>query len=88
EYGNSNGIIPDMIIHERNKDINNLLIIEVKTWWNKDQTRDNEKINRAIDEYGYHAGMTVLLDKNQAIIKIRYKSDKREDIFRIPERVY
>lgn len=36
-----NGISPDLIIHHRGNDNQNILVIEFKTWWNKDISDNN-----------------------------------------------
>ena len=58
--------IPDLIVHQRGNNDNNLLIIEFKTWWNPHQQNDQEKIKLLMDEageYKYRFGVTVLFGK-------------------------
>lgn len=64
-----NGVYPDIIIHNRGNNDNNLLIMEVKTYWNSDNTTDLHKISEFLDESGdYHFSFGVSL-----IIKKRRK---------------
>ena len=62
-----NAIIPDLIIHKRGSMKNNLLVLEIKTWWNPDNKEDIEKINKLIDpkkEYKYKFGLSIIIEKN------------------------
>ena len=66
-YSFNDGTFPDMIIHKRNSNDFNFLVLEFKTWWNKDNTRDIQKISGFMDKnqcYCYKYGATIFLDKN------------------------
>ena len=70
-------IMPDIILHQRGNSNHNLLVIEFKGWWNKNQEYDKKKIEKLIDnagEYGYKEGYTILLDK-------RYSDDNIQQVF-------
>lgn len=72
-----------MIIHQRGSNDNNLLVMEFKTYWNKDQKKDIEKIeafleNGEKDSYNYKYGIAVLIDINKVDLKMY---DKFENEF-------
>ena len=61
-------IYPDMILHQRGNNRNNLLVLEFKGWWNKSQDYDKKKILEMIDkngQYRYKEGYTILLGKRR-----------------------
>ena len=65
-------IIPDVIIHERGVNDNNMLVMEFKTYWNNDQGHDEEKIEcftYAKGAYKYKYGVTVLINEYSAVVK-------------------
>ena len=67
-----NGVYPDVIIHNRGNNNNNLLIMEVKTYWNSDNTQDVHKINEFLDEKGeYHFsfGVTLIINTRRKGVK-------------------
>ncbi len=67
------GVYPDLIIHKRGNNKNNLLIVEFKTYWNSDTQHDIEKINEFINpdgEYKYKYGMSVLIDEDNPVIEV------------------
>lgn len=60
-------IIPDIILHQRGNNNHNLLVLEFKGWWNKNQEYDKKKIEKLVSNeegYGYKEGYTILLGKN------------------------
>ena len=60
-----NGTYPDLIIHTRESNENNLLILEFKTWWNSNQDNDEYKIREFKNSpYNYIYGATVLIGRN------------------------
>lgn len=62
-----NRIFPDLILHQRGNNNNNLLVVEFKGWWNKNQKYDEDKIKAMISKngrYQYREGYTVLLGKD------------------------
>lgn len=55
-------IFPDLILHRRGNNDANLLVIEFKGWWNRNQEYDEKKIRQMIDkngEYRYHEGYAI-----------------------------
>lgn len=69
-----NGCFPDLIIHKRGHNYDNLLIIECKAWFNKHgATDDLIKIKEFIesDVYHYMHGLQIIFEKehDEAILK-------------------
>lgn len=75
------GTYPDVIIHQRGNNDNNLLVMEFKTYWYGDQETDIKKIREFMDgsdnPYHYKFGMAILIDKFTA--KIQMYSNDSED---------
>lgn len=70
--GHSNGIYPDIILHKRGINDENILVIEIKTWWNQDISADIEKLQEFTDnsgQYRYKVGLCITLDKYKANLK-------------------
>ena len=68
-----NGSYPDLILHKRGDNRFNLLVMEFKTWWNSDISRDEEKLKAFMDkngEYNYEYGASVILGKECYDIKL------------------
>lgn len=66
------GVYPDLIIHKRGSNEDNLIVFEFKTWWNLNSQNDMEKIKQFTDEngeYKYKYGLLVTLDKEKPILK-------------------
>ena len=60
----SNGTFPDVILHRRGTNDSNILVIEFKGYWNKNQNNDIEKLceftkQRAV--YNFQLGMAIML---------------------------
>lgn len=67
------GAFPDLIVHKRGTNECNLLIIEFKTWWDSDTSKDEEKLHQFVDpfgEYGYCAGKSIVLAEVREDVKI------------------
>lgn len=67
-----NGIIPDLIIHKRGSNTDNILVLEFKTDWNRNQEKDEKKIIELMDKsgnYKYKYGATILIGKDKPHIK-------------------
>ena len=69
-----NGTRPDLIIHTRNSNEFNILIVELKGWWNP-ESRENDRIKledfvHQDGEYKY--GLGVFLDLNENNCEPRY----------------
>lgn len=66
-------VYPDLIIHQRRINDNNLLVMEFKTYWNKDQNEDIKKIKAFINErdgYNYKYGIAVLIGESTVNLKM------------------
>ena len=64
---------PDLILHEREKNDNNILVIEFKKWNNKSKlNKDREKLMCFKREYGYRLCMLIVFDKNSSE-KVKYE---------------
>lgn len=65
------GTYPDLIIHKRETNCDNLLVIEFKTWWNHKTKRDIIKITdfmSSADNYHFKYGMSIILNKDSVTI--------------------
>ena len=62
-----NGVYPDLIIHKRGSNEYNILVIEVKTWWNPNVVRDLDKLRGLVssEHYRYRFGLSLTLEKNK-----------------------
>jgi len=66
------GTYPDLILHERGCNKSNILVIEFKTWWNRQQSKDIQKIKDFTDsngEYNFQTGLFIELGRKEAKIK-------------------
>lgn len=74
-----NGIYPDVILHKRGDNNDNLLVMEFKGHWNNEgQEKDKSKILDLMNpngEYEYKKGYTVLLMENNFLVKPVGKSN-------------
>lgn len=64
----ANGTFPDLIVHKRGSNDDNVLILEFKTWWNYDTTSDEKKIKEFMDptgRYRYCMGACIVLEKDE-----------------------
>lgn len=69
---NSKPVIPDLIIHKRGTNENNLLVLEFKACWNKDQTNDKKRIELFKQELNYQYGATILIAKTIKACKVDF----------------
>ncbi len=63
------GVRPDMIIHERDSNDKNKLVVEFKGYWNKNIQKDIKKLEDLTspdDEYKYKIGVFVIIGENEA----------------------
>ena len=63
------GVFPDLIIHQRGSNDNNLLVMEFKTYWNHNQEEDFLKIQELVDKngiYQFKYGIAVLIEREGA----------------------
>lgn len=68
-----NGVRPDLIIHQRGDNTANILVVEIKGWWN-DESREIDRIKledftHQDGEYKYGLGVFLELEKNGCIPK-------------------
>ena len=64
--GSKKGIVPDMVLHNRNNQNNNILVCEFKGYWNNDSDKDKEKIEDLCSKegmYRYKIGAFIKLNK-------------------------
>jgi len=67
------GTYPDIILHKRGSNEHNLLIIEFKTWWSQDNSRDLMKLKDFTlpdGKYKYKCGLSIILGKDKPIITV------------------
>ena len=70
-----NGCRPDLILHKRGKNSENLLAIEAKTWWNPNQSEDKLKIKQFCDpcgEYQYKYGALIFIGRKRKSARIAF----------------
>ena len=71
-------VYPGFIVHHRESNEDNLLIIEFKTWWNPNNTNDIEKLKNMMSEqyrYKYKYAYSIVLAptrKDVKIIQVRF----------------
>lgn len=63
-----NGVRPDLIVHNRGSNETNILIVEIKGWWNNERREnDNIKIEDFVHQDGeYKYGLGAFLDLGKA----------------------
>ena len=69
------GVYPDIIIHNRGNNNNNLLVIEVKTYWNSDTAKDEKKIRELMSksgEYKFKFGVSLLIGRTREDVKVKF----------------
>ena len=68
-------IRPDIIIHKRGSNENNFVVIEIKPWWNSDNTLyDKKKLEflTSIDsDFKYKYGLSLLINKNRVEVEVK-----------------
>ena len=76
------GVYPDVIIHNRGNNDNNLLILEVKTYWNTDNTQDVKKIREFLDasgKYHFSFGLSLIIEKRSKDVQVNLISANSSD---------
>ncbi|MBE5896132.1 MAG: hypothetical protein E7281_00075 [Lachnospiraceae bacterium] len=59
---------PDIIVHKRGHNDHNLLVVELKTYWNKNNNDDIKKLKYLTDQrrpYKYAVGISLVLEKTK-----------------------
>lgn len=76
------GTRPDLIIHKRGTNETNVLIVEIKGWWNNEpREMDIIKLEDFTSQYGdYKYGYGVILELNPEEPEINYFSDYAVDV--------
>jgi hypothetical protein len=72
------GTYPDIILHKRDSNEHNLLIIEFKTWWSLDNSRDLKKIKdftRPDGNFNYKYGLSIILGKDESSITVLQRGE-------------
>ncbi len=75
DKGKIHGCYPDFIIHKRGTNDDNLLAIEVKTWWNTDTKHDEDKLRyftNQTSDYKYEYGLSITLGKDENSVKMKW----------------
>ena len=68
-----NGTYPDVILHKRGSNEGNLLVIEFKTYWNRNPKNDQKKIDEFTDssgKYRFLCGYTICIERSREKCKI------------------
>lgn len=84
-YHSYNGEIhaccPDIIIHKRGTNDDNLLAIEVKTWWNTNTKHDEDKLRHFTNQtsdYRYEYGLSITFGKDEDSVIMKWFQDGKE----------
>ena len=77
------GVYPDIIIHKRGSNDFNLLVIEVKTYWNANTDQDVQKLWEFVDrngEYRFQYALSLVIGRTRAEIGMNwiYKDDEND----------
>lgn len=67
------GTYPDVILHKRGTNDDNLLVMEFKTYWNENQEIDKEKIRGFTDcrgDYWFHYGVAIMIKEERENVHI------------------
>lgn len=85
KYHDNNGKVlgcyPDIIIHKRGTNDDNLLVIEIKTWWNTNTEHDEDKLRdltKQTSDYRYEYGLSITLGKDENSVKMKWFQNGRE----------
>ena len=68
-----NGAIPDLIIHKRGSNKDNLLIIEFKTYWDTEVDDDYKKLSCFVNprgKYRYTVGLSIIFGRERESVRI------------------
>lgn len=85
KYHSNNGDIlgcyPDIIIHKRGTNDDNLIVIEVKTWWNTNTKHDEDKLRHFTNQtsdYRYEYGLSITFGKDEDSVIMKWFQDGKE----------
>ena len=70
-----NGARPDIIIHKRGSNQHNLLMIEIKPYWENNVADDLEKLKEFTQtqgQYRFCIGLSVILGKHRGSLSVKY----------------
>ncbi len=76
-----NGVYPDVILHKRGRNDSNLLVVELKTYWNRNQIKDKKKLReftKKTGEYAFVLGMTICVETERNRVHICRFYDGKE----------
>lgn len=78
-----NGSYPDLILHKRGTNSNNILVVEFKPWWDNHQDEDKKKIEDFCNkegEYAFNYGVLILLGKkrDEVIVNLYNENNWKE----------
>ncbi len=76
------GSFPDLILHKRGSNSRNILVIEMKTWWNPSLVEDKLKVKEYCDpsgEYQYKYGALILIKKFRKNVKLEFFVSGKEE---------
>lgn len=77
------GVYPDVIIHNRGTNSRNLLVMEVKSYWNTDNTQDVKKIREFLDangKYHFSFGVSLIIKKRRKDVHVNLISSNSSDL--------
>ena len=72
---------PDIIIHKRGTNDDNLIAIEVKTWWNTNTKHDEDKLRHFTNQtsdYRYEYGLSITFGKDEDSVIMKWFQDGKE----------
>ena len=76
-------IRPDIIIHERGSNEHNLVVIEIKPWWNSDDTLYDEKklefLTSTDCDFKYKYGLSLIIKENREDTEVKIYIDGTTD---------
>ena len=76
-------IRPDIIIHERGSNEHNFAVIEIKPWWNSDDTLYDEKklafLTSTDCDFKYKYGLSLIIKENREDTKVKIFIDGKID---------
>ena len=78
------GVYPDVIIHNRGTNNRNLLVMEVKSYWNTDNTHDIRKIREFIDangDYHFSFGVSLVIERHRKDVKMNIFCSNNSDLW-------